>query len=85
VLAVPLPPPPVQDGTRSQASFNLRAQLRCSFPIKANYLKCLTAIIYIDKTGNMPVRCYGINMIKYIYMQKTNSSRDVVALVKMSA
>jgi hypothetical protein len=33
----------------------------------------------------MPARCYGINMIKYIYMQKTNSSRDAAAIVKMSA
>ena len=32
----------------------------------------------------MPVRYYGINMLKYIYMQKTNSSKDV-AIVKMSA
>jgi hypothetical protein len=33
----------------------------------------------------MLVRCYEINMLKYIYMQKTNNSRDVVAIVKMSA
>jgi hypothetical protein len=34
---------------------------------------------------NMSVRCYGINMIKYIYMKKTNSSRDAAAIVKMPA